>query len=77
MHKKFQVDWTNIDGVMAIIVISPLHYGRWGQRPPEWPKGPWGPKWPPSPPQELEGGLRCAPNLKFLNYVMEEGAEGL
>ena len=24
MHKKFQIDWTNIDGVMAIIVISSL-----------------------------------------------------
>ena len=49
MHKKFQVDWTNIDGVMAIIVISPLHYGRSGRRPPEWPKGPLGARRAPQP----------------------------
>ena len=44
MHKKFQVDWTKNKGVTVIFVISILHYGRGGRRPPEQPKQPWGPK---------------------------------
>ena len=44
MHRKFQVDWTKNKVVTAIFVISILHYGRGGRRPPKQLKGPWGPK---------------------------------
>ena len=44
MHKKFQVDWTKNKSLTVIFVISILHYGRGGQRPPEQPEGPSGPK---------------------------------
>ena len=57
MHKKFQVNWTKIEGVMAIFVISPVTtiiVYRWvlilwlgAEGPQQGPKGPQqGPKGP-------------------------------
>ena len=42
MHKKFQVNLTKIEDVMAIFVISLITFNSkaWGQRPTAGPKGP-------------------------------------